>query len=100
VEGARQARQGLLDQAQPTRAWALRTFPAQKEGERIVFVPQVYDKPRKKSDPPKPPSGSLTLRDIVDFRCKIDALSVAILNWNARASGKKEPYPISSRSSV
>ncbi len=74
--------------------WSIGEYWECGEGQRVVLVPWVYQKPKRRTRIPRPPAGSLNIRDI--YRARSEFLSFAILlhHFFCKICGLEEPTPI------
>lgn len=72
--------------------WAIGKYWHRASGLRVVLVPWVYEKSRKKSKQPLPPRGSLNIREMYRLSMSFLAFAAALDNFRHRAIGKQERH--------
>lgn len=71
-------------------------FPDARAGRRYALVPRHSKPPEIKQRTPKPPSGSLCIKDIVHARLQFSALTESLKALFDATHGRKAPPPASS----
>lgn len=69
------------------------TYKHGKAGRRIVLVPWIYKKPKRKTKHPSPPPGSLGVVEIVRYYFAFYALTASLMNFCHRVLGVPEQFP-------
>ena len=64
-------------------------------GRRVALVPWKFKKTKKKTRVPRPPDGSLYIRDIQKLKLQFRALAVALENFLYRGLGQTPKHPAS-----
>ncbi|MEO8164108.1 MAG: hypothetical protein ABI619_01805 [Betaproteobacteria bacterium] len=72
--------------------WALGKYWQLPEGRRVVLTPWVYPKPKRRTKVPRPPNGSMHIRDIDGLSKEFVALAATLENFLHRAVGQPEPH--------
>lgn len=72
---------------------SVRVYADAFPGRRVLLVPWIFKKPKRKPKRPTPPEGSLGLVDLIKFRFEFFALHIALENFRSRLLGQKEQLP-------
>lgn len=89
----------LSSQRNKLAHWALGKYWQLPEGRRVVLTPWIYPKPKRRTKVPRPPNGSMHIRDIDRLSKEFIALVVSLENFLHRAVGQPEPHPKSAERS-
>lgn len=72
--------------------WVTHKYPDSNPGRRLMLVPWVFQKKKRRSKKPLPPDGSQGLRDIVKMQLEFIALAHALHNFCFRVQGQPEQH--------
>lgn len=76
--------------------WSMNKYVQSAPGRRLALIAWVGPKAKKKTKVPRPPNGSLCIRDIKKLGMDYFALACSLDNFLARACKQIEPHPKSS----
>ena len=80
--------------------WSLGKYWQLPQGTRVVLSPWVFAKLKRRTKFPRPPNGSLHIRDIDRLSKEFMALAASLENFLHRATGQPEPHPKSAEQSM
>lgn len=73
--------------------WPIDKYWECPPGQRVVLRPWLSPKKKKATRVPRPPAGSLHLREIIKIHLQFKALAVSLMNFLYRACNAQAPLP-------